>query len=407
MTDGDKMDYAIKLLALNVPDRLQGELQEWTENSPVFSVVDFVAESDMFSVMSRVVHAEALLYYIEDEECLKNLMLLLHHYKASLALIPFLVIGPKIEETILCDLFDFGVGAYCQEDQLSPFFLTQSFVPLYLMTQRLSAYHHQHHASQMEASLAHKANKDKSDFIARTSHELRTPLNAIMGFSQIMEEGTFGPLGNEKYYGYARDIYQSGQYLLDLIGDVMDLSRIETGHVILEEGEYAPYELISSALGLIEAKAATKRIVIESDIRLPNVDIFVDKRVFTQILINFLSNALKFTPEEGKIKVLAHITPEGELDIVVQDTGIGMSPDDLKKVMTPYYQVQRKTYRGSEGAGLGLSIVKNLAEAMQGRIWIESRLDVGTKAGFQLPETRVRPHKESLLPWNVKCVNEG
>jgi signal transduction histidine kinase len=232
---------------------------------------------------------------------------------------------------------------------------------------------------------AEQANRAKSMFLANMSHELRTPLNAISGFSEIIQEELFGPLGDPHYSEYARDIHASGQHLLSIINDILDLSRIEEGMDELEESEHAIVDAIEACLPLVRERSAAARVRIELDIAAGLPRVIIDLRRVKQILINLLSNAIKFTEAGGNITILAAMAEGGSLEIAVRDNGIGMRPEDISRALEPFGQIDSSLARRYEGTGLGLSLARKLVEAHGGRLLINSELGVGTNVRMLLP----------------------
>ncbi|MEY4965277.1 MAG: hypothetical protein RL274_860 [Pseudomonadota bacterium] len=235
--------------------------------------------------------------------------------------------------------------------------------------------------------VAAEASHTKSNFLASMSHELRTPLNAIIGFSDTMTMEVFGPL-SERYKSYAADIHYSGEHLLALINDVLDLSRLGAGHADLREEEFDPAELISDSLRMIVGQAAKAQIGLSTHIASDLPWLKADKRRIKQILINLVSNALKFTPAGGQVRVSAQLVPGG-LAMAVSDSGIGIAPEDLPKVMERFGMVDSSLSRKHEGTGLGLPLSKQLAELHGGSLMLESTVDVGTTATVTLPRERL------------------
>jgi len=234
-----------------------------------------------------------------------------------------------------------------------------------------------------EKTRALEASQAKSEFLANMSHELRTPLNAIIGFSQIMQSGMFGPLGTEKYLEYCRDIHESGQYLLDVINDILDMSKIEAGRVQLDLEETDLEHVLSEAMRIISARIQEKKLALNTEIA-ANVRVKVDQRAVKQILLNLLSNAVKFTPEGGRITVRGRIAGESVM-IAIEDTGIGIPADALKNLGRPFEQVESQFTKSHQGSGLGLAIAKSLVELHGGAMRIRSTLGVGTIVGVRLP----------------------
>ncbi len=234
------------------------------------------------------------------------------------------------------------------------------------------------------------ASRAKSEFLANMSHELRTPLNAIIGFSEMIETGIFGPVDNPKYLEYARDIHASGEHLLDVISDILDLSKIEAGRMELQEQQVDVAELIGSCLTLVKDRGRDAGLVLEPEVRDGLPALCADTRKVKQIVLNLLSNAVKFTPSGGRITVRAAVDADGGLAIAVCDTGIGMAPEDFDKAMTSFGQVDGSLSRKFEGTGLGLPLSKALAELHDGTLELESEVGVGTIATVRFPPERVR-----------------
>jgi len=215
------------------------------------------------------------------------------------------------------------------------------------------------------------------------SHELRTPLNAIIGFSEIMESGMFGPLGAEKYLEYCRDIHESGQYLLDVINDILDMSKIEAGRIRLELEDTDLDRILADAMRIVTARAQEKKLTLNTEIT-PDIKLKVDRRAVKQILLNLLSNAVKFTPEGGRITVRGHVA-DAAVMIAIEDTGIGIPAEALKNLGRPFEQVESQFTKSHQGSGLGLAIAKSLVELHGGAMRIRSTLGVGTIVGVRLP----------------------
>jgi signal transduction histidine kinase len=239
---------------------------------------------------------------------------------------------------------------------------------------------------QKSAELA-AASRHKSEFLANMSHELRTPLNAIIGFSDVLEQRLFGAL-NERQADYTHDIASSGRHLLDLVNEILDLSKVEAGKMELEPSEFDLADTIRGAVGFVRERAAAHRIALMTDLPtdLPTDlgTIVADERKVRQVLLNLLSNAVKFTPDGGTITIRARTTA-GEVQVSVQDTGIGIAPEDQAKVFDEFQQVGTATDRSREGTGLGLTLAKRFIELHGGRIWVESEIGKGTTFTFAIP----------------------
>ena len=242
--------------------------------------------------------------------------------------------------------------------------------------------------------VAAEADHAKSNFLASMSHELRTPLNAIIGFSDTMMLEVFGPL-SERYKSYAGDIRTSGAHLLALINDVLDLSRLDAGHADLHEEEFDPAELIAESLRMVMGQAGQAQILLSTGVAegLPLVK--ADKRRIKQILVNLVSNALKFTPAGGEVHVTAKLSPAG-LEMAVSDSGIGIAPEDIPKVMERFGMVDSAMSRKHTGTGLGLPLSKQLAELHGGSLVLESTLNMGTTVTVTLPPERLAGQNSAI-----------
>ena len=236
---------------------------------------------------------------------------------------------------------------------------------------------------------AEQDNEKKSDFLARISHELRTPLNAIMGFSEVMSEEKFGPIANDRYKGYVSDIRNSSEHLLSLVNDLLDLSKIESGHLEMNFTSVDLSSIVGQCAALMQPQATRERIVMRSSIPDNLPPVVADHRSLRQIVLNLLSNAVKFTRAGGQVIVSALLGEDGEVRLQVRDTGIGMDAEELKKAMEPYRQIRAVNESGLPGTGLGLPLTKALAEANRAEFHISSEKDKGTLVQIVFPTTRV------------------
>ncbi len=237
---------------------------------------------------------------------------------------------------------------------------------------------------------AETADRAKSGFLAHMSHEIRTPLNAVIGFSEVMRDELFGKIGSPRYAEYIEDIHNSGTHLLALINDVLDLSKIEAGKFELLEDKVAINDIAETVCRIISERAKAKQIAIHTS--LPDeIYLWCDRRAITQVLINILGNAVKFTPEGGEIHFDCQITSDGDLVIQVTDNGIGIAQEDLPRVLEPF--IQSRTSVGvathETGTGLGLALSNSLLEKHQGKLELSSTLNVGTCLTLTLPAARV------------------
>jgi signal transduction histidine kinase len=236
---------------------------------------------------------------------------------------------------------------------------------------------------------AETANHTKSEFLATMSHELRTPLNSIIGFSEIIQNETFGPVGSAQYRGYASDIYNSGQHLLGLINDILDLSKVESGTEELHEEDISIRDLTHSALRLVRQRAEKSGIELELDLGDDLPLLRADERKLKQILVNLLTNAVKFTDAGGKVTLVIWCRMDSGFVFQVIDTGVGLAPEDIPKALSQFGQVDRNRNRTQEGTGLGLPLSKSLAELHGGSLDLQSRPGFGTTVTLRLPAVRI------------------
>ncbi|MCB1455521.1 MAG: PAS domain S-box protein, partial [Nitratireductor sp.] len=236
---------------------------------------------------------------------------------------------------------------------------------------------------------AELASEQKSDFLARVSHEIRTPLNAIIGFSDIMIEERFGPVGNERYREYLRDINRSGVHVLDLINDLLDISKIEAGKMDLTYEAVDLNQIASETVALLQPQANRERIIIRTSLSRAVPRVVADARSIRQIILNLVSNAIKFTPMNGQVIVSTVYEGNGEVALRVRDTGRGMSEKEIESAMKPFQQIGAVEEKRGQGTGLGLPLTKALVEANRAYFDIESKPGEGTIAHVHFPIQRV------------------
>ncbi len=247
------------------------------------------------------------------------------------------------------------------------------------------------HEATLERRKAEAANLAKSAFLANMSHELRTPLSAIIGFSEMMQREALGPVGSTRYRAYADDINRSGEHLLALVNDLLDLSKIEAGKMELNEDLVDFGQLIADCVALLRGTAVRAQVELEIEQnpqQLPAV--YSDERKLKQILINLLSNAIKFTSAGGSVQIGTAILASGALQVSVSDTGIGIRPEDIAKVFEPFGRLRDAIESGQPGTGLGLPLSRKLAQLHGGTLEIESDPGRGTTVRLSLPPERVR-----------------
>ena len=236
---------------------------------------------------------------------------------------------------------------------------------------------------------AEGASRVKSQILANMSHEFRTPLNAIIGFSETMKREILGPIGSERYRGYVEDIHNSGTHLLNLVNDILDLAKIESGKYELYEENVDVVRIVEESIRMVEASARAAEVSVTDSLQERLPALYADERSLRQILLNLLSNAIKFTPSGGTVTVAAHIATGGDFVLSVADTGIGMSEDYLESATQPFDQAYGAMNRDHAGTGLGLSLTKHLVEMHDGRLLLESALGKGTTVTARFPWRRV------------------
>jgi signal transduction histidine kinase len=221
------------------------------------------------------------------------------------------------------------------------------------------------------------------------SHELRTPLNAIIGFAELIRTETMGPVGNRTYCDYAKDIHDSGQHLLSLINDVLDLSKIEADRMVLDEETVDLNAVVATCIRMSRTQATRGGVSLVAEID-PNATLVRgEQRRLMQVVLNLMSNAIKYTKQGGSVTITTRMRADGGLELSVRDTGCGIEDQDLTVVMQPFGQIDNPYNRVNQGTGLGLPLARRLVELHDGRLLLESRVGIGTTATVMLPPDRV------------------
>lgn len=252
---------------------------------------------------------------------------------------------------------------------------------------------------------AEAANKAKSEFLATMSHELRTPLNAIIGFSQMINHQAIGPVGHPRYIEYGRDIEESGMHLLRIITDILDITKIEAGKLHLDLEDISCADLIDEVVAMLGEAMNEKEIAFSCEMPEREFIIQGDRQLLRQVLINLISNAVKYTAKQGRISVTVDAPDDRSIAIAVIDNGIGIPEEHLARVMEPFEQVESPMVRSGSGVGLGLPLSRKIIEAHGGRLMLASQLGVGTTATIWLPVERTKNTSSTAVPsrrtvWN-------
>lgn len=275
----------------------------------------------------------------------------------------------------------------------------------------LGAYEEAREESERLATSASSANRAKSDFLASMSHELRTPLNAIIGFSEVMSNECFGALGNPKYREYPPLIHQSAQHLLEIINDVLDLSKVEAGRLELNETRFEVTVLVEECCLEMAGQAAAKHIALSALLGDGPRVAYADRRLIKQSLLNLLSNAIKFSERHQAITINTVFLPMGQWRVSVRDHGVGMQPDQIEMALRPFEQVQNVHTRNHEGTGLGLALVHEYMRLHGGRLELTSELGQGTEAVLLFPRYRAihgaLPHQIGASPDDQRGFERG
>ena len=247
--------------------------------------------------------------------------------------------------------------------------------------------------------MAEVANRSKTEFLANISHELRTPLNAIIGFSEIIRNEIFGPLGSPQYKEYMNDVLDSAKHLLGVINDILDVAKAEAGKLELQEGMVVIAELVRSATRLVRERVHRAELTLDVKVLEGLPLVHADERKLKQVLLNLMTNAVKFTQPGGSIVMASRVDEAGDLELTVTDTGIGIAPDDIPVALAPFGQVDSRLNRRFEGTGLGLPLSRALIELHGGTLSLHSTVGVGTTVTLKLPASRLlQAHPLELRP---------
>ncbi len=255
--------------------------------------------------------------------------------------------------------------------------------------------------SERLLSRSEAANRAKNDFLAIMSHELRTPLNAIIGFSEIISNQMFGPVGQPKYVDYASDIRASGAHLLSIINDILDISKAEAGKLQLEEEPIDPVEALNRTMRMFRQRASELGVDLTFRVRDDIPWLIADPRLFNQVAINLTSNALKFTPENGNVWVELSFNNAGDMVLSVKDTGIGIKASDTQRIFEPFVQVEDAMSRTHQGTGLGLPLVRKIMSLHGGTVELESVIGEGTTVSATFPKSRFVAPQVDELQWQA------
>ncbi len=250
------------------------------------------------------------------------------------------------------------------------------------------------------------ANRAKSEFLANMSHELRTPLNAIIGFSEIIKNEAFGKIEPNSYWEYAKDIHESGGKLLNVINEILDISRIEAGERQLNENVIDLNKIVDACVDLMGNKIDSSKLIVSVDLD-DTPDIVGEELAVKQVIMNLLSNAVKFTPHGGRVTVSSNVSNDGRLHFSITDTGIGLDDVDIQKALSPFGQLQNDLSRSNSGTGLGLTLADALVKLHGGDLELFSQKGIGTTATIIFPKTRVCVKKEALSEGAESDVNEA
>lgn len=381
---GERVDAARELARLKVEtEELRSILETATDG-----VVLLGAEGDIRS-MNR--SASALFNYDEAETRGKPFVMLFAH-ESQKAILDY-----------LNGLMDNGVASVLNDGrEVIGREASGGFLPLFMTIGRLTSsdgycavirditqWKRTEEELRAAKRAADTANAHKTDFLARVSHEIRTPLNAIIGFADMMASEHFGPIGHPRYAEYAGDIGRSGRHVLDIVNDLLDISKIEAGEMDLEFVEVGLNETVSSAVSIVQPQANSQRVIIRTALSQSVPHVVADLRSIKQIVLNILANAIRFTPSGGQIIVSTAYESNGSVVLRIRDTGIGMSRSELEQAMKPFRQVATGSRSRNDGTGLGLPLTKAMVDANRATFSIHSAPNEGTLVEITFPSPRV------------------
>jgi PAS domain S-box-containing protein len=361
-------------------------------NAILDTATDGVILLDSAGAIRSVNHSAAALFGYEPEDVTGKPFSLLFAIESQRAAMDYL---SSLSENGVASLLNDGREVIGRESQ-------GRFIPLFMTIGKLDASKgycvvlrditHWKRAEEELVSAKREAERtsaQKSEFLARISHEIRTPLNAIIGFSELMADEKFGPIGSERYRDYLHDISRSGNHVLSLVNDLLDISKIEAGAVEMDFEAVSLNDALTEAVAIMQPQANRERVIIRSSLtsRLP--DIVADHRSITQIALNLLSNAIRFTGPGGQVIVSTSYEASGDVLLRVRDTGIGMTRAEVEQALRPYKQITTPRHARSDGTGLGLPLTKAMAEANRANFTIESTPGRGTMVEITFPSTRV------------------
>ncbi len=361
-------------------------------NAILDTATDGVILLDSAGAIRSVNHSAAALFGYEPEEVTGKAFSMLFAIESQRAAMDYL---NSLSDNGVASLLNDGREVIGRESQ-------GRFIPLFMTIGKLDAskgycvvLRDITHWKRAEEELlsakreAERTSSQKSEFLARISHEIRTPLNAIIGFSQLMADEKFGPVGSERYRDYLNDISRSGNHVLSLVNDLLDISKIEAGAVEMDFEAVSLNDTLTEAVAIMQPQANRERVIIRSSLtsRLP--DIVADHRSITQIALNLLSNAIRFTGPGGQVIVSTSYEPSGDVLLRVRDTGIGMTRQEVEQALRPYKQITTPKHARSDGTGLGLPLTKAMAEANRANFTIDSNPGRGTMVEITFPSTRV------------------